>query len=1178
MNGNEFTHLHVHTEYSLLDGAAKIPALVSRAAELGFDSLAITDHGVMYGVIDFYKECKKQGIKPIIGCEVYVAPGSRFDKDAAPDEERYFHLILLAENDKGYSNLSKIVTRGFTEGYYYKPRVDKELLREYSEGIICTSACLQGEVAYYIRKGLVEEARKVALEYRDIFGDGNFFLEMQDHGMSEDTLVNTELMKMSEELGIDLVATNDSHYILADDWEAHDILLCIQTNARVQDEKRMRYEGGQYYLKSAEEMERLFPYAKEALRNTHKIAERCNVEIVFGEQKIPKYDVPGDGDAFEYLTELCRAGLKERYNPVTPELEDRLDYELNTIKNMGYVDYFLIVWDFINYARQNGIGVGPGRGSAAGSIVSYCLKITNIDPIKYSLIFERFLNPERVSMPDIDVDFAPEGRQKVIEYVTEKYGEEKVVQIVTFGTLAARNCIRDVGRALDISYKICDMVAKSIPAEVNMTIEKALEASPDFRKMYNDNGEIRYLVDMSKQLEGLPRHASLHAAGVVIGREPIDEFVPLCKNGDVVATQFNMTRIEELGLLKMDFLGLRNLTVIKDAVENIYNRTGERVDVENLDYNDKAVYAMISQGKCDGVFQLESSGMQNFMKELKPQNIEDVIAGISLYRPGPMDFIPQYIAGKNSTGPIHYDTPELEPILAPTYGCIVYQEQVMQIVMTLAGYSLGRSDLVRRAMSKKKADVMAKERQFFVYGDKESGVLGCVSKGIDEKIANKIFDEMTDFASYAFNKSHAAAYAVVAYETAYLRCHYPLDFMAALLTSVRDNSQKLSKYINAVKKMGIKLLPPDVNVGKGAFSVDGNAIRYGMSAIKSIGDSVVEMILQEREANGPFRDLKDFISRVSSKEANKRTIESFINSGAFDSFGVNRRQMTDVYPKIIDEVADEKKKSTSGQISLMDFMGEEEKKAFGIKYPDLPEFDKDTFLRQEKEALGLYVSGHPLDSIKDFLEKKTTATTLDFEPDEDTMVTEARDGFTYKIGGLVDVVNTKITRKGDNMAFVTIEDLYGTIEVVVFPKTFEQCREKLAEGIPVIVEGRASISEKESKLIASDIKTVSELMEKENDMNTELWVCFDNLESFQKNYENLRQIAMGYPGYSPIYVQLKEEKQMKKLSMTANVRTGIEGALKLEYGADKVLVRKVGRKPASDGGETPQGGAQAGNL
>ena len=881
------------------------------------------------------------------------------------------------------------------------------------------------------------------------------------------------------------------------------------------------------------------------------------LNIVFGEQKIPKYDVPGDGDAYEYLCRLCKSGLNERYEDVTPELSQRLDYELETIKNMGYVDYFLIVWDFINYARSNGIGVGPGRGSAAGSLVSYTLKITNIDPIKYSLIFERFLNPERVSMPDIDVDFAPDGRQKVIDYVTEKYGEEKVVQIVTFGTLAARNCIRDVGRALDISYKTCDMVAKSIPADVNMTIEKALAQSPDFKKMYDESEEVHYLVDVSKQLEGLPRHASLHAAGVVIGREPIDEFVPLCKNGDVVATQFNMTRIEELGLLKMDFLGLRNLTVIKDAVENIRKRTGETVDVENLDFDDKAVYDMISQGKCDGVFQLESSGMQSFMKELKPHSIEDVIAGISLYRPGPMDFIPQYIKGKNNQDLIKYDTPELEPILKPTYGCIVYQEQVMQIVMTLAGYSLGRSDLVRRAMSKKKADVMAKERQYFVYGDEASGVPGCIKNGISEEIANKIFDEMTDFASYAFNKSHAAAYAVVAYETAYLRCHYPLDFMSALLTSVRDNSQKLSKYIVAVKRMGIKLLPPDVNKGEGVFSVDGDAIRYGMSAIKSIGDNVVETILEARRTGGPFRDLRDFIERVSNKEANKRTIESFIDSGAFDSFGYNRHQMKEVYPKIIDEVTQEKKKATSGQISLLDFMGAEDKKAFDVVYPDVPEYDKETFLRAEKDALGLYVSGHPLDSYTDLLKKETTASTMDFYIDEETLVAEAKDGMNYRLGGVLDEITYKVTRNGENMAFVRIEDLYGSLEVVIFPRVFERCRYKLEENKAVIVEGRAQVSEKESKLIASDIYTMEEIAKKSEAASTELWILFPNMDDFTANSKNLNQILKNYPGFSPVFVQLKEEKMMKRLTAKADASSGVSDALKLEYGADRVMTRKV---------------------
>ncbi|MBO4591980.1 MAG: DNA polymerase III subunit alpha [Eubacterium sp.] len=1181
-----FTHLHVHTGYSLLDGSAKIPELVARAKELGFDSLAITDHGVMYGAMEFYKECKKVGIKPIIGCEVYVAPNSRFDREVGANDERYYHLILLAETDEGYSNLTKIVTKGFTEGFYYKPRVDKEVLRQYSKGIICTSACLQGEVAFYLRRRLYDEAKKAALEYRDIFGEGNFLLEMQDHGLSEDTIVNTDLMRMSQETGIDLICTNDSHYIHAEDWEAHDILLCIQTATKVEDEQRMRYEGGQYFLKSEEEMAALFPYAKQALENTHKIAERCNVNIVFGEQKIPKYDVPeGFEDAFEYLTHLAVKGLCERYDmvltghaEVTPyrieeldksdgqggedekkvTLVERLSYELNTIKNMGYVDYFLIVWDFINYAREHDIGVGPGRGSAAGSIVSYCLKITNIDPIRYNLIFERFLNPERVSMPDIDVDFAPEGRQAVIDYVSELYGEEKVVQIVTFGTLAARNCIRDVGRALDIPLKTVDMVAKSIPGTPGMTIKKALSESPDFKKYYSESDEIKYLVDMSEKLEGLPRHASMHAAGVVIGREPIVEFVPLCKNGAdaPVTTQYEKDTLEELGLLKMDFLGLRNLTVIKDAIKSIKERTGEDVDVENLEMTDPAVFQLISSGKCDGIFQLESSGMQGFMKELKPQSIEDVIAGISLYRPGPMDFIPQYIKGKNNTEPIKYDTPELEPILEPTYGCIVYQEQVMQIVMALAGYSLGRSDLVRRAMSKKKASVMAKEREYFVYGDKEKGVPGCINNGISEEIANKIFDEMTDFASYAFNKSHAAAYAVVAYQTAYLKCYYPLDFMAALLTSVRDNSTKLMKYIEAVKKMGIKMLPPDVNEGKKGFSVSGSNIRYGMSAIKSIGDAVVDAIIEERETNGKFKDLKDFISRMSGKEANKRTVESLVMAGAFDSFGVNRRQMTMVYPSIIDQVNEEKKKNASGQMSLVDFMQEEEAKAFEVKYPDVPEFSRDILLSGEKDILGLYVSGHPLDDVKDMLEKLTNITTADFVIDEETLETGAKDNMQYTIGGLIESVNQKLTRNGENMAFIQLEDLYGTVEVVVFPKVYEKYRRLLTENQAIIVKGRSQVSERDSKILASEIYSLTEKINQKEAEKKEVWILYDDMETFLNGQKSLETVLGEHIGYTPVFVQLKKEKQAKRMAASVDLKTGIEEALKLEFGSDRVIVRE----------------------
>jgi len=1159
-----FTHLHVHTGYSLLDGSARIPELVKRAKELGMDSLAITDHGVMYGAIDFYKECRKQGIKPIIGCEVYVAPNSRFDREPGSEDERYYHLILLAETNEGYSNLSKIVTRGFTEGYYYKPRVDKEVLREFHEGIICTSACLQGEVAFYLRKGFYDKAKEAALSYVDIFGRDNFFLELQDHDIAEDQTVNAGLLRLSKDIDIPLICTNDSHYIYKDDWKPHDILLCIQTGKKVADEDRMRYAEGQYYLKSPEEMYEKFHYAKEALENTHKIAERCNVEIVFGEQKIPKYDVPEGYTAFSYLEKLCMDGIKERYSPVTDELYERLKYELNVINNMGYVDYFLIVWDFINYAKEHGIAVGPGRGSAAGSIVSYCLKITNIDPIRYSLIFERFLNPERVTMPDIDIDFCYERRQEVIDYVSRKYGPEKVVQIVTFGTLAARNCVRDVGRVLDLPYNLCDSVAKSIPMEIGMTIEKALVASPDFKKFYETNEDVQFMVDMAKRLEGLPRHASMHAAGVVIGREPIEEFVPLCKNGEAVTTQYNMTTIEELGLLKMDFLGLRTLTVIRDALRSIERRTGKKINIDNIPQDDAKVYDMISAGRCEGVFQLESSGMRNFMKELKPRNMEDIIAGISLYRPGPMDFIPQYISGKQHPEAVTYDHPALEKILSPTYGCIVYQEQVMQIVMELAGYSLGRSDLVRRAMSKKKADVMMKEREYFIHGNAEMGVPGCVAKGISEETANKIFDEMTDFAKYAFNKSHAAAYAVVAYQTAYLKCYYPYDFMAALMTSVKDNSKKLATYIDACRKAGIKLLPPDVNEGEGDFSVSGEAVRYGLSAIKSIGTAVVSSILSERNENGPFRDLQDFIERMTGKDINRKAIENFIMAGAFDGFKVKRSQMMAVYQNIMDNAQREKKSKITGQINLMDFLGGMAGDgndssgfgdAFGVDYPDIPEFSREEMLSGEKDILGIYVSGHPLDDYREVIEKCGTAVTMDFFMDEETGKTVVSDKAEYSVGGIIDGINMKITKNNENMAFLTLLDTLGTVEVIVFPRTFEACRRLIYAGSKVMVKGRAQIAEEEGKLIAGEIISLDDAAATYRQKNKEIWVLFEDLQDYKENESSFIQLLMDHKGFSPVYVQLRAERSRKQMKCFVDPESGVIDALKLEYGIDKVIVR-----------------------
>ena len=842
-----FVHLHVHTEYSLLDGSNKIKEYVARVKELGMNSAAITDHGVMYGVIDFYREARAQGIKPILGCEVYVAPGSRFDKETAGGEDRYYHLVLLAENNQGYQNLMKIVSTGFVEGFYYKPRVDKEVLRKYHKGIICTSACLAGEVQKYIQRGMYEEACRSAREYEEIFGKGNFFLELQDHGLPEQKQVNQALLRMSRELGIELVATNDIHYTYAEDVKPHDILLCLQTGKRLSDEDRMRYEGGQYFVKSPEEMARLFPYALQALENTQKIADRCNVEIEFGVTKLPKYDVPDGYTSWEYLNKMCWDGFTERYPNDDGHLRDQLTYELSIIQKMGYVDYFLIVWDFIKYARDHGIAVGPGRGSAAGSLVSYTLGITNIDPARYQLLFERFLNPERVSMPDIDVDFCFERRQEVIDYVVRKYGKDRVAQIVTFGTLAARGVLRDVGRVMDLPYAFVDSIAKMVPQELNITLDKALQMNPEFRNLYETNEQVKELVDMSKRLEGLPRHTSMHAAGVVISQKAVDEYVPLSRASDgSITTQFTMTTLEELGLLKMDFLGLRTLTVIQNAVQMAEKSNGVKINVDQIDYNDKAVLESLGTGKTDGVFQLESTGMKNFMKELKPQSLEDIIAGISLYRPGPMDFIPQYIRGKNNPDSITYDCPELESILEPTYGCIVYQEQVMQIVQKLAGYTLGRADLVRRAMSKKKAAVMQQERQNFVYGNEAEHVPGCIANGIPEKVANKIYDDMIDFAKYAFNKSHAAAYAVVAYQTAWLKYYYPVEFMAALMTSVIDNSTKVSEYILVCRQMGIQILAPDINESVGVFSVSNGAIRYGLNAIKSVGKPVIEELIRER--------------------------------------------------------------------------------------------------------------------------------------------------------------------------------------------------------------------------------------------------------------------------------------------------------------------------------------------
>ena len=1125
-----FAHLHVHTEFSLLDGSNKIKEYVSRVKELGMNSAAITDHGVMYGVIDFYREAKKQGINPILGCEVYVAPNSRFDREITGGEDRYYHLVLLAENEEGYANLTKIVSKGFVEGYYYKPRVDKELLRKYHKGIIALSACLAGEVARFLTKGLYEEAKKTALEYQEIFGEGNFFLELQDHGIPEQGLVNQQLIKMSEETGIELVATNDIHYTYAEDAKPHDILLCIQTGKKLADENRMRYDGGQYYVKSEEEMQRLFPYAKQALENTQKIADRCHVEIEFGVTKLPKYDVPEGYTSWEYLQTLCYEGLEKRYGDPSEELKDRLSYELETIHQMGYVDYFLIVWDFIKYAKDHGISVGPGRGSAAGSIVSYCLEITTIDPIRYQLLFERFLNPERVSMPDIDVDFCYERRQEVIDYVTRKYGKDCVAQIVTFGTLAARGVIRDVGRVMDLPYAYVDSISKMIPQELGITIDKALKMNPDLKKLYDTDETVTNLIDMAKRLEGLPRHCSMHAAGVVICQKPVDEYVPLSRAADgTITTQFIMTTLEELGLLKMDFLGLRTLTVIQNAVLLARKKQPE-LNINQIDYNDQKVLDYIGTGKTDGVFQLESAGMKGFMKELKPHNLEDVIAGISLYRPGPMDFIPQYIRGKNDSSSITYDCPQLEPILAPTYGCIVYQEQVMQIVRDLAGYSLGRSDLLRRAMSKKKAAVMEKERKIFIYGDEETGVPGCIKNGIDEQTANKIYDEMIDFAKYAFNKSHAAAYAVVSYQTAWLKYYFPVEYMAALMTSVIDNPSKVSEYIYACRQMNIKILPPDINKGEANFSVDGGDIRYGLAAIKSIGRPVIKAIVEDREELGLFQNLEDFITRLSAKNVlNKRTIENLIKAGALDTLGGTRKQFMSIYVQIVDHVTQEKKNSMVGQMTLFDLVSEDQKEEFQIRMPDVGEYSKETLLAFEKEVLGIYVSGHPLEAYEEKWKKSISATTADFQLDEETGHTKVHDGAKEIIGGMITEKTIKHTKTNQMMAFITVEDLLGTVEVVVFPRDYEKNRDYLEVDSKVFVRGRVSEEDdKPSKMICEKIIPFERTKK-------ELWIQFPDKATFLDE----EQIVYGYladsDGDDEVIIYCAKERAVKKLPKNRNI-------------------------------------------
>lgn len=1085
-----FTHLHVHTEYSLLDGAARIKDLVSAAAEMGMDSLAITDHGVMFGVIDFYRACLDAGIKPVIGCEVYVAPRTRFDKEVDKDKGMG-HLVLLAENNEGYRNLMKIVSEAYRNGFYYKPRVDRELLREYSDGIIALSACLAGNVQHALLMGDYNRARDEALAMRDIFGEDNFFLELQDQGLEEEARILPLMKKLHEETGIPFVATNDVHYVKQEDAEAQDVLMCIQTGTTLDEDNRMRFSNDQFYLKSEDEMRKIFAGIPEAVDNTHKIAERCNVTFTFGELHLPEFHAPDGMSNREYLRKLCFTGLEERYGEQASGNRERLEYELETIENMGYVEYFLIVWDFINYARSRDIMVGPGRGSAAGSIVAYTLRITDIDPIKYGLIFERFLNPERVSMPDIDIDFCYERRGEVIDYVTEKYGADNVSQIITFGTMKAKQAVRDVGRVLNVSYADTDAIAKAIPFSLHMTLDKALETSPDLKTMYDTDTQARQVIDMARAIEGMPRHASTHAAGVVISRLPLDEYVPLYLTDKGLSTQFNMTTIEELGLLKMDFLGLRNLTIIRDALEMIEKGHGVSIDFSSMEYDDPRVFELIAGGNTGGVFQLESSGMTSFMKNLKPDCFEDIVAGIALYRPGPMSSIPTYIENKRNPGHVEYIHESLKPILSVTYGCMVYQEQVMQIVRDLGGYSYGRSDLVRRAMSKKKMDVMLQEKEYFIHGKTDEAgnveIDGCVRRGIPEDKAEEIFNQMISFAEYAFNKSHAAAYAVLAYETGYLKAHYPVEFMAALMTSVMGDAKSMAHYIRNCREMGIEVLPPDVNESGKKFTVvydedekgrRRGRIRFGLLGIKNLGEIPIDAIIEARETKGRPKDIFAFFNNIDIHRINRKAAESLIKAGAMDSLGGSRAAHLSVYESLMDSAQAAAKNTLEGQISLFQTEAEIMDSGMLNKLPEVKEFSSDILMAQEKEMLGVYLTAHPLDDFADVINRQVTVTSRELaeavtsEEDGEGPIAESpvEDGMKAVMAGIITGKKTLITRNGKMMAFADMEDLYGSVEVVVFPNVYEKYGGLLGEDSIVSVRGKINFKEEEMpKLLAESI-------------------------------------------------------------------------------------------------------------
>ena len=1154
----QFCHLHTHTEYSLLDGEASIKKLVARVKELGMDSCAITDHGSMYGVVDFYREAKAQGIHPIIGCEVYMAPRSRFDKVHDIDNKTS-HLILLAENQKGYKNLIKLVSAGYIDGFYYKPRIDFEMLKEHSEGIIALSACIAGEVPKALLRGDYDEAKKIALKYAEVLGKDNYFLEIQDHGLSEQKRIIPDMLRLSEETGIGLVATNDIHYLKKEDAKYQDVLMCIQMEKKVDDPDRMKFETEEFYIKSPEEMMSLFEYVPQAIENTEKIAKRCNVDFDFGTRHLPAYAVPDGKDAFEYLRELCQSGLEKRYSPVSDELQKRLDYELGVIKSMGFVDYFLIVWDFIHFAKNNGVMVGPGRGSAAGSIVAYSLGITTVDPIKYGLIFERFLNPERVSMPDIDIDFAPNGRQKIIDYVVEKYGEGQVAQIITFGTMKAKLAIRDVGRALDIPYAEVDKVAKLVPFDLKMTISKALDISTELHALYENDPQIKELLDTSMALEGLPRHASTHAAGVVITSEPIVNYVPLQLNSEnFITTQFTKDTVENLGLLKMDFLGLRNLTVIENAVKIIKRTRGIDLNMDEIDYDCKEVYELISSGNTDGVFQLESAGMQSFMQELKPDTLEDVIAGIALYRPGPMEQIPRYIKSKKNPETIKYKHPLLKNILDVTYGCMVYQEQVLEIVRTLAGYSLGKADSMRRVISKKKADQMVIERKNFIYGSDDGDIPGCIKNGIDEQTAISIFDEINDFANYAFNKSHAAAYAFVTYQTAYLKTFYPVEYMASLISSI-DDLDKINHYIANCKEMGIDRLPPDVNKSEDTFTVENNSIRFGLSAVKNVGRAMILNLVNERKNNGEFKNFSDFIDRMAGRDMNKRALEGLISCGAFDSMGVKRSQLLAVYEKALDGTAKAARDNVAGQMSLFDTIEEQSE----MQFPNIDELDKKTMLKMEKQSTGLYFSGHPMEEYTDKIKKLTKYNISDVL----TSVHKDEDGNYHAVeGGLQDgdmmIIcaaiasrKNKTTRSNAQMAFLNVEDVYGSVECIVFPKVLNEFSPLLQEDNLVAIACRLSIREDEApKILMQSVQLLDEaLMAKKEPKRLYIQLETRNDE----NLKNVEKYLSPYQGDMEVRLFFKDTRKMSSVPRRLWFN-GTENAiydLKNIFGEDNVKIK-----------------------